>query len=68
MAADPAIDPELVKEASQTGELCTQQETVNQAPQAIVQRQKQLEVTALFGNFPPDEDYDYKQGRQQAAY
>jgi hypothetical protein len=29
-----------------------------------VQRRKQREISALFGNLPQDPDYDYKKGRK----
>jgi hypothetical protein len=29
----------------------------------FISRRKQLEIVDLFGQFDPDSDYDYKQGR-----
>lgn len=37
---------------------------VNQILIEFIQRRKQREITALFGNFPQDADYDYKKGRE----
>lgn len=67
MATNLSIDPELLKEALKIGGFSTKKDTVNQALKEFVQRRKQQEVIELFGNFPWDEDYDYKQGRKWVA-
>ena len=64
MATNLSIDSELLKEALQIGGFNTKKDTVNQALKEFVQRRKQQEVIELFGNFPCDEDYDYKQRRK----
>lgn len=63
MATNLAIDPNLLNEALDVGGLGTKKDTVNQALKEFVQRRKQRQVIDLFGNLPPDDDYDYKQGR-----
>lgn len=64
MATNLSIDPELLEEALQIGGFNTKKDTVNQALKEFVQRRKQQEIIELFGNFPSDEDYDYKKGRK----
>ena len=64
MATNLSIDTRLLEEALQVGGLKTKKETVNQALKEYVQRRKQREITALFGQLPQDPDYDYKKGRQ----
>ena len=64
MATNLSIDSELLAEALQIGGFKTKKDTVNQALKEFVQRRKQQEIIELFGNFPADEDYDYKQGRR----
>ena len=63
MATNLSIDTELLSEALAISGLPTKKETVNQALKEFVQRRKQHEITALFGNLPQDRDYDYKKGR-----
>ena len=64
MATNLAIDTELLEEALKVGGFGTKKDTVNQALKEFVQRRKQQEIIELFGNFSPDEDYDYKKGRK----
>lgn len=64
MATNLAIDAELLEEALKVGGLNTKKDTVNQALKEFVQKRKQQEIIELFGNFPSDEDYDYKKGRK----
>ena len=64
MATNLSIDSELLKEAFEIGGFKTKKDTVNQALKEFVQKRKQQEITELFGNFPCDEDYNYKQGRK----
>ena len=63
MATNLSIDTELLEEALQVGGFNTKKDTVNQALKEFVQRRKQQEIIELFGNFPSDEDYDYKRRR-----
>ena len=67
MATNLSIDPKLLQEALQVGGFSTKKDTVNQALKEFVQRRKQQEIIELFGNFPNDEDYDYKKGRKWVA-
>lgn len=64
MATNLAIDTKLLEEALKVGGFATKKDTVNQALKEFVQRRKQQEIIELFGNFPADEDYDYKKGRK----
>ena len=64
MATNLSIDPGLLDEALSISGLKTKKDTVNQALEEFIQRRKQREITALFGNLPGDEGYDYKAGRE----
>lgn len=64
MATNLSIDTDLLNEALAISGLPTKKDTVNQALKEYVQRRKQREITALFGNMPHDSDYDYKAGRK----
>ena len=64
MATNLSIDPKLLEEALKIGGFSTKKDTVNQALLEFIQKRKQQEIIELFGNFPCDEDYDYKQGRK----
>ncbi len=64
MATNLAIDPNLLSEALYVGGLGTKKDTVNQALKEFVQRRKQRQVIDLFGDLPPDGDYDYRKGRK----
>ena len=64
MATNLSIDPDLLDEALEIGGFNTKKDTVNQALKEFVQRRKQQEIIELFGNFPSDQDYNYKKGRQ----
>ncbi len=64
MASNLSIDPHLLSEALHVGGMGTKKDTVNQALKEFIQRRKQRQVTELFGNLPPDPDYDYKKGRK----
>lgn len=64
MATNLSIDPNLLSEALNVGGLGTKKNTVNQALKEFIQRRKQHQVIDLFGNLPPDADYDYKKGRK----
>lgn len=64
MATNLSIDVGLLNEALLIGGLPSKKDTVNQALAEFVQRRKQREITALFGQLPHDADYDYKQGRK----
>ncbi len=60
MATNLSIDPELLEEALKIGGFNIKKDTVNQALKEFIQTRKQQEIIELFGNFPCDEDYDYK--------
>ncbi|MEZ5534712.1 MAG: type II toxin-antitoxin system VapB family antitoxin [Thiolinea sp.] len=64
MATNLALDTKLLEEALSIGGLKSKKDTVNQALKEFVQRRKQKEIFELFGNFPADNNYDYKQGRK----
>ncbi len=64
MATNLSIDTSLLDEALHISGLKTKKDTVNQALKEFVQRRKQREITALFGELPHDPDYDYKKGRK----
>jgi len=64
MATNLSIDTKLLDEALVLSGLSTKKDTVNQALTEFVQRRKQREIVALFGNLPQDDDYSYKAGRQ----
>ncbi|MEA3466264.1 MAG: type II toxin-antitoxin system VapB family antitoxin [Thermodesulfobacteriota bacterium] len=64
MATNLAIDNQLLKEALLVSGLKTKKDTVNIALKEFVNRRKQQEILELFGKLNPDEDYDYKKGRE----
>lgn len=64
MSTNLALDSQLLEEALTVGGFKSKKDTVNQALLEFVQRRKQREIFKLFGNFPADKDYDYKQGRK----
>lgn len=64
MATNLSIDTNLLDEALHISGLKTKKDTVNQALKEFVERRKQREISALFGDLPHDPDYDYKKGRQ----
>jgi Arc/MetJ family transcription regulator len=63
MATNLAIDPNLLDDALIISGLSTKKDTVNQALKEFIERRKQREITALFGNLSHDADFDYKKGR-----
>ncbi len=64
MATNLAIDNKLLEEALLISGLKTKKDTVNIALKEFVNRRKQLEILELFGKLNPDENYDYKKGRE----
>lgn len=64
MATNLAIDDKLLKEALSISGLKTKKDTVNIALKEFVNRRKQQEILDLFGKMEPDQDYDYKKGRE----
>ena len=64
VATNLSIDAELLEEALKIGGFSTKKDTVNQALKEFIQKRKQQEIIELFGNFPCDDDYDYKKGRK----
>jgi Arc/MetJ family transcription regulator len=65
MAANLQIDDHLIQEALELGEHKTKRAVVEAALQEYVQHRKQLNIIELFGTIEYDDDYDYKQQRQQ---
>jgi Arc/MetJ family transcription regulator len=65
MATNLSIDDKLLEEALSISGLKTKKDTVNQALREFVNRRKQLEIIELFGSLDPDDDYDYKKGRER---
>ncbi len=57
-------DADLLEEAMNVSGLSSKKDTINLALLAFVQRRKQQEIVELFGNFPCDDDYDYKKWRK----
>ncbi len=64
MATNLALDDNLLKLALKVGGFKTKKDTVNAALKEFVERHKQHEIIELFGSFPSDSDYDYKEGRK----
>ncbi len=64
MTTNLAIDDDLINEALTVGHFKTKEDTVVNALKEFINRRKQLEIVNLFGQFDPDLDYDYKQGRR----
>jgi len=60
------INEALLQEALALDDQTTVDTLVETALREYVQRRKQLKVLDLFGAIDYDEDYDYKQQRQQA--
>jgi len=60
------INEALLQEALALDDQTTADALVETALREYVQRRKQLKVLDLFGAIDYDEDYDYKQQRQQA--
>ena len=65
MSTNLDLDPELLKEALEVSGLKTKKDTVNLALKELINRHKQLEIIDLFGKMEPDQDYDYKKGRNR---
>lgn len=64
MATNLAIDEQLLSEALLISGFKTKKDTVNFALKEFVSRRKQQEILELFGKLDPDQDYDYKKGRE----
>ena len=64
MATNLALDDELIQEVVQLGGFKTKKAAVTQALLEFIQRHKQAQILELFGTIDYDEDYDYKQARQ----
>jgi Arc/MetJ family transcription regulator len=64
MSTRIAIDDALVNEAFKLGHFKNKRDMINTALREFIDRRKQLELIELFGQFEPDPDYDYKQGRK----
>lgn len=66
MVTNLEIDDKLIQEALKIGGHQTKRAVVEAALKEYVQRRKQLKITELFGTIEYDEDYDYKQQRNQS--
>ena len=64
IATNLSINDQLLKEALLVSGLKTKKDTVNIALKEFVNRRKQQEILELFGKLDPDQDYDYKKGRE----
>lgn len=60
------VDSDLMQEALALGEHHTQKDVVQEALEEYIQRRKQAKIIELFGSIEYEEDYDYKQQRQQS--
>lgn len=65
MTKNLEIDGTLLQEALFLGEHHTEKAVIEEALREYVQRRKQLKILELFGEIEYDQDYDYKQQRQQ---
>jgi hypothetical protein len=63
MAANLAIDDNLLNSALVIGELKIQKGAVTTAVDEFTQRRKRQEVVELFGKIEFDKNYDYKKSR-----
>ena len=59
MAANLAIDDNLLALEQSVGGIKTKKETVNLALKEFVQRRQQKGIIDLFGEIEYDDDYDY---------
>ncbi|MDJ0662024.1 MAG: type II toxin-antitoxin system VapB family antitoxin [Crocosphaera sp.] len=66
MATNLEIDDQLIQEALKLGGYRTKRAVIEAALREYVQRRKQLEITELFGTIEYEDDYDYKQQRNQS--
>jgi len=65
MATNLALDDALIEQARRIGKHKTKREAVTSALREYVRRRRQLEILALEGQVPFDEDYDYKTLRRR---
>lgn len=65
MATPIKINQALLQEALELDDRTTIDALVDTALRKYIQRRKRLKVLDLFGTIDYDEDYDYKQQRQQ---
>ena len=65
MAADLAIDPDLLDRALAIGGEKTKKATVNRALREFVARREQERLLDLFGTLDWNDDYDYKRERNR---
>lgn len=66
MATSLNINEALLQEALALDDQTTVDALVETALREYIQRRKRLKVLDLFGTIDYDQDYDYKQQRQQA--
>ena len=60
MTINIAIDDDLINETLDMGHFKSKEDAVVTALREFINRRKQLEIVDLFGQFEPDQDYDYK--------
>ncbi len=60
MAANLAIDDNILIMAQSIAGIKTKKDTVNLALKEFIQRRKQEEIIGLFGKVEYEDDYDYK--------
>ncbi len=65
MPTNLSIDDNLLLLAFEISGLKTKKDTVNLALREFIERRKQKQIIELFGKFEPDNDYDYKKGRNR---
>ncbi|MBW4475014.1 MAG: type II toxin-antitoxin system VapB family antitoxin [Stenomitos rutilans HA7619-LM2] len=66
MATSLNINEALLQEALALDDQATAEVLVETALREYIQRRQRLKVLDLFGTIDYDQDYDYKQQRQQA--
>ena len=66
MATNLAIDEGFLEEALRVGGHRTKKDTVTEALEEYIQRQKQAKVVKLFGTLDFGPKFDYKRARQRS--
>jgi len=59
------VDENLLNQVITLGQCASKEEAVMLALQEFIRHRKQREIIKLFGTLDPDDDYDYKQGRNR---
>ena len=65
MAANLAVDDNVISEAQVIGGCKTKKAAVTEALIEYIERRKQKQITSLFGTIDYDSDYDYKKNRSR---